>query len=64
MSLYVEMASRDKQKFGGKVKGCIIDLGEFVASVDLFFIILGSYDIVIGMDWLESQDAILNCKTK
>jgi hypothetical protein len=23
-----------------------------------------SYDIMIGMDWLESHDAILNCKTK
>jgi hypothetical protein len=26
--------------------------------------ILGYYDIVIGMDWLESHDAILNCNTK
>jgi hypothetical protein len=26
--------------------------------------ILGSYDVVIGMDWLESHEAILNCKMK
>jgi hypothetical protein len=26
--------------------------------------ILGYYDIVSGMDWLESDDAILNCKMK
>jgi len=26
--------------------------------------ILGSYDIVISMDWLESHEAILNCKMK
>jgi hypothetical protein len=26
--------------------------------------ILGSYDIVIGMDWMESHEAILNCKMK
>jgi hypothetical protein len=26
--------------------------------------ILGSYDVVIDMDWLESHEAILNCKTK
>jgi hypothetical protein len=25
---------------------------------------LGSYYIIIGMDWLESHDAILNYKTK
>jgi hypothetical protein len=32
--------------------------------VNLFFRTLGSYDIVIGMDWLESHDVILNCKMK
>jgi hypothetical protein len=26
--------------------------------------ILGYYDVVIGMDWLESHEAILNCKMK
>jgi hypothetical protein len=31
---------------------------------NLYVTILGSYDIVIGMDWLESYDAILNYKTK
>jgi hypothetical protein len=25
---------------------------------------LGSYDIVIRMDWIESHDAILNCNMK
>jgi hypothetical protein len=39
-------------------------MGDFVTKVDLYVTILGSYDIVIGMDWLESHDAILNCKTK
>ena len=32
--------------------------------VNLYVTILGSYDVVIGMDWLESHEAILNCKTK
>jgi hypothetical protein len=35
-----------------------------VTKVDLYVMILGSYDIVIGMDWLESHDVILNCKKK
>jgi hypothetical protein len=30
----------------------------------LYVTILGSYDVVIGMDWLESHEAILNCKMK
>jgi hypothetical protein len=61
---YVELASIAKQKFGGKVKDCNINLGEFVASVSLFVTTLGYYDIVIGMDWLESHNVILNCKTQ
>ena len=61
---FVEMASRAKQKVGGKVTGCALNLGEFVTRVNLYVMILGSYDVVIGMDWLESHEAILNCKTK
>ena len=61
---YVEMASGAKHKVGGKVTDCSLNLGDFVTKVDLYVMILGSYDIVIGMDWLESHDAILNCNKK
>ena len=61
---FVEMASGAKQKVGGKVIGCALNLGEFVMRVNLYITILGSYDVVIGMDWLESHEAILNYKTK
>jgi hypothetical protein len=62
--IYVEMASGAKQKFGGRVTGYRINLGDFVTKFDLYVTILGSYDIMIDMDWLESHDAILNCKMK
>jgi hypothetical protein len=39
-------------------------MGDFVTKVDLCFMLLRYYDIVIGMDWLESHDAILKCKMK
>jgi hypothetical protein len=61
---FIEMASEAKQKVGGKVTGCALHLGEFVMRVNLYVTTLGSYDVVIGMDWLESHEAILNCKTK
>jgi hypothetical protein len=61
---FVEMASGAKQKVGGKVTGCALNLGEFVMRANLYVTILGSYDVVIGMDWLESHEAILNCKMK
>jgi hypothetical protein len=53
-----------KQKVGGKVTGCSLNLGEFVTRDNLYVTILGSYDVVIGMEWLESHEAILNCKMK
>jgi hypothetical protein len=39
-------------------------LGEFVTRAYLYVTILGSYDAVIGMDWLESHEVILNYKMK
>jgi hypothetical protein len=30
----------------------------------MYSTIFGSYNIVIGMDWLESHEAILDCKNK
>ena len=58
------MASGAKQKVGGKVTGYALNLGEFIVRFNLYVMILGSYDVVIGMDWLETHEAILNCKTK
>jgi hypothetical protein len=58
------MASGAKQKVGGKVTGCILNLGEFFTKANLYITILGSYDVVINMEWLESHEAILNCKMK
>ena len=61
---FVEMALGAKQKVGGKVMGCVLKLGDFLMRANLYVMILGSYDVMIGMDWLESHEAILNCKTK
>jgi hypothetical protein len=58
------MASRAKRKVGGKVTGCVLNLGDFVTRANLYVMILGSYDVVIGMDWLESHEAILKCQMK
>jgi hypothetical protein len=58
------MAPGTKQKVGGKVTGCSLNLGEFFTRANLYVTILGYYDVMIGMDWLESHEAILNCKTK
>ena len=61
---FMERASEANQKVGGKVTGWALNLGKFDMRVNLYVTILGSYDDVIGMDWLETHEAILNCKTK
>jgi hypothetical protein len=44
--------------------GCILNLGDFVTRANPYITILGSYDVVIDMDWMESHEEILNCKMK
>jgi hypothetical protein len=61
---FLERASEANQKDGGRVTGCALNQGEFVMRDNLYVTILGSYDIVIGMDWLETHEANLNYKTK
>jgi hypothetical protein len=61
---YIEMESNAKKNVGGKVMDCSIILGYFLKKDNLYVMILGYYGRVIGMDSLESHDAILNCKTK
>ena len=43
---------------------CKIHLESFSTLANLRVIPLGSYDIVLGMDWLEQHLAILDCKVK
>jgi hypothetical protein len=50
---FVEMDLGAKKKVGGKVTGCTLNLGEFFTKANMYTTILGSYDDVIGMDWLE-----------
>jgi hypothetical protein len=54
------MASGAKQKVGTKVTGCRLNLGVFFTSSNLYVKTLGSYDVVISMDWLKSHDAIIH----
>jgi hypothetical protein len=58
------MPSGAKKKVGGKVMGCSLNLGDFFMNSNLYVMILGYYDIMISMDWLESHEAILNCNIK
>jgi len=61
---FIEMALGSKQKVGRKVTCCSLYLGYFVMKANLYITILGSYDVMIIMDWVESREVILNYKNK
>jgi len=59
-SWLVQLATGMKRKVGELVKECIITMGGMDTKVDLNILPLGSYDLLIGMDWLEKHSVILN----
>eukprot|EP00253_Pinus_taeda_P018041 PITA_18041 len=61
---HVEMACGMKTNVGKMVKECEVDMGVCKTKVSLYSTILGGYDVVIGMDWLERHEAVLDCKDK
>ena len=56
----VQLATGVKQKVTEIVKDYIMDLDNMDTSVNLNILPLGSYDILIGMDWLESHKDVID----
>jgi hypothetical protein len=46
------------------VKACPMDMNGLSTKADFNVIPLGSYDCLIGMDWLDMHHAILDCYNK
>ncbi len=58
----VELASGARVVVDSFVHGCSIQIGDMYTTLDLHIIPLGSYDVVLGMDWLCAHSAKVNCK--
>ena len=58
------MASNITQEVGILVKHYEVDLGVCVTKISFYTTALRYYNIIIGIDWLESHDAVLYCKEK
>jgi hypothetical protein len=63
-SSLVHLATGTKIRINEMVRGCSISLNEVNTNVDLNIIPLGSYDILIGMDWLEKHHVVLDYHNK
>ena len=60
-SWLVQLATGTKKKVSEVVKRCPLVMDGLVTYAYLTFLPLGSYDILIGMDWLEAHRENLDC---
>ena len=63
-SWLVQLATGAKRKVTCFVRECAVVMDHFETVVKLNVLPLGSYDLLIGMDWLEQHRVILNCYDK
>jgi hypothetical protein len=60
----VQLATGTKRKVTELVKFCPLDINGVSKKVELNIMALGSYEFLIGMDWLDQHHAILECCNK
>jgi hypothetical protein len=63
-SWLVQLATGTKRKVTELVKSCSVDMKGMSTKVELNILPLGSYDCLIGMDWLDQHHALLDCRNK
>lgn len=59
-SWLVQLATRTKRRVTDFVKKCKFYMINFKTEVDLNILLVGYYDLLIGMDWLEKHKVVLN----
>ena len=63
-SWLVQLVTGAKRKVINFVKNCAVIMDQFETFVKLNVLPLGSYDILIGMDWLEHHRMVFNSLDK
>nr|GEZ50097.1 hypothetical protein [Tanacetum cinerariifolium] len=63
-SYEVELADGKIVSTNNILKGCTLNLLNHSFLIDLMVIELGSFDVIIGMDWLSKNDAAILCGEK
>nr|GEW55682.1 putative reverse transcriptase domain-containing protein [Tanacetum cinerariifolium] len=64
VSYAVKLADRKISKTNTILKGCMLGLLGHPFNIDLMLPELGSFDIIIGMDWLANHHAMIVCDEK
>nr|GEU57054.1 hypothetical protein [Tanacetum cinerariifolium] len=60
----VELADRKIIRVDTIVRGCTLNFMNHPFNIDLMFVPLGSFDVIIGMDWLTKYHGVIICDEK
>ncbi|GJW27082.1 putative reverse transcriptase domain-containing protein [Tanacetum coccineum] len=63
-SYEVELADGRVVSTNTDLKGCTLNLVTHIFEIDLMPIELGTFDVIIGMDWLVKHDVVIVCGEK
>ncbi|GKD13580.1 putative reverse transcriptase domain-containing protein [Tanacetum coccineum] len=64
VSYSIELAEERTSETNTVLRGCTLGLLGHPFNIDLMLVELGSFDIIIGMDWLASHHAVIVCDEK
>ncbi|GKB72835.1 putative reverse transcriptase domain-containing protein [Tanacetum coccineum] len=60
----IEVANGKKEEVDRIFCGYRLELGDSIFSIDLIPLGQGSFDVIVGMDWLSNQKAVIMCHEK
>ncbi|KAD6454295.1 hypothetical protein E3N88_09001 [Mikania micrantha] len=60
----IELANGKKIKAVNIIQECTLAIGEHILKLDMIPIELGSFDVIVGMDWLSANQAEIVCHEK
>nr|GEX03927.1 reverse transcriptase domain-containing protein [Tanacetum cinerariifolium] len=63
-SYEVELADGKVVSTNSVLRGCTLNLLDHLFDIDLMPIELGTFDVIVGMDWLVERDALIVCGKK
>ncbi|GJW54174.1 putative reverse transcriptase domain-containing protein [Tanacetum coccineum] len=64
VSYAIELANERVTETNTVLRGCTLGLLGHPFNIDLMPVELGSFDVIIGMDWLENHHAVIVCDEK
>ncbi|XP_070039888.1 uncharacterized protein [Nicotiana tomentosiformis] len=64
MHVHVSMLVSDYIVVDRVYQSCVVSIGGYETRCDLFLLTLFAFDVILGMDWLSSYHAILDCHAK